>query len=225
MSVERSDGAPVRSCSAHAPLTWAAVPRCRGAANTVHHVIPSSEAPHLFFDEGNLQASCGACNYSVSAYLTRDNRRAIVEQNKYLEHVVLAQEERIIELEDQLANGPRTNGPALGETGDPLEQPAALRDQRGDQQFGERISPAVLRWDTSPDPGQGAARNSRGIAELLLGHGKAQASFRRARRAETRRCRLPRRRRARRCAHPLPEASERVAEERRPRLACARGDV
>ena len=96
----------MRSCSAHAPLTWAAVPRCRGAANTVHHVIPSSEAPHLFFDEGNLQASCGACNYSAGAYLTRDNRRAIVEQNKYLEHVVLAQEERIIELEDQLANGP-----------------------------------------------------------------------------------------------------------------------
>jgi hypothetical protein len=79
-------------------------PRCRGTANSVHHRIPSSEAPELFFDPENLEASCGACNSSGGAYLTRDNRRAIIEQNEYLERVVQAQQERIIELEDQLAN-------------------------------------------------------------------------------------------------------------------------
>jgi 5-methylcytosine-specific restriction endonuclease McrA len=84
-------------------------PRCRGAATSVHHVIPSSEAPHLFFDAGNLQASCSTCNSSAGAYLTRDSRRAIIEQNRYLERVVKAQEERIIELEDQLAR--HLNGP------------------------------------------------------------------------------------------------------------------
>jgi hypothetical protein len=56
-----------------------------------------------FFDASNLQASCGNCNFSHGAYLTRDNRRAIIEQNEYLERVVHAQQERIIELEDQLA--------------------------------------------------------------------------------------------------------------------------
>lgn len=87
-------------------------PRCRGVANTVHHVIPSSEAPHLFFDASNLQASCSTCNYSAGAYLTRDRRRAIIEQNKYLERVVQAQQERIIELENQLVNRPRAK-PAI----------------------------------------------------------------------------------------------------------------
>jgi 5-methylcytosine-specific restriction endonuclease McrA len=81
-------------------------PRCRGVARTVHHVIPSSEAPNLFFDPCNLQASCGACNYSAGAYMTRDARRAIIEQNEYLQRVVQAQEQRIIELEDELAKHP-----------------------------------------------------------------------------------------------------------------------
>jgi 5-methylcytosine-specific restriction endonuclease McrA len=78
-------------------------PRCRGAASTVHHIIPSSQAPELFFDAGNLQASCGACNFSAGAYMTRDARRALVEQNEYLERVVEVQEQRIAELENQLA--------------------------------------------------------------------------------------------------------------------------
>jgi 5-methylcytosine-specific restriction endonuclease McrA len=81
-------------------------PRCRGLASSVNHRIPSSEAPELFFDPDNLEASCGACNYSAGAYLTRDNRRAIIEQNEYLERVVQAQQDRILELEDQLANRP-----------------------------------------------------------------------------------------------------------------------
>jgi 5-methylcytosine-specific restriction endonuclease McrA len=87
-------------------------PRCRGVASSVNHRIPSSEAPELFFDPENLEASCGACNFAGGAYLTRDRRRAIIEQNEYLERVVQAQQERIIALEDQLAARPRAK-PAI----------------------------------------------------------------------------------------------------------------
>ena len=55
-------------------------------------------------DAGNLQASCGACNYAGAAYMTRDNRRAIIERNQHLEHVVKVQEERIEELAAALAH-------------------------------------------------------------------------------------------------------------------------
>jgi 5-methylcytosine-specific restriction endonuclease McrA len=78
---------------------------CRGTANSVNHRIPVSQGG-AFFDPENLEASCTACNSSGGAYLTRDNRRAIIEQNEYLERVVQAQQERILELEDQLANRP-----------------------------------------------------------------------------------------------------------------------
>jgi 5-methylcytosine-specific restriction endonuclease McrA len=80
-------------------------PRCRGAAGTVNHIVPVSQGG-AFFDPENLESACGACNYSAGAYLTRDNRRAIIEQNQYLKRVVQAQQERIIELEDQLENRP-----------------------------------------------------------------------------------------------------------------------
>ena len=39
-------------------------PRCQHRATSVHHILPSSQYPHLFFDSTNLQASCGPCNYS-----------------------------------------------------------------------------------------------------------------------------------------------------------------
>lgn len=80
-------------------------PRCRGAARSVDHIIPVSQGGP-FWDETNLRSACSACNSSGGAYLTRDNRRQIIEQNEYLERVVHALEERIIELEDQLANRP-----------------------------------------------------------------------------------------------------------------------
>ena len=76
---------------------------CRGVANTVNHRLAVSEGG-AFFDPENLEASCGACNFSGGAYLTNDRRRAIIEDNRHLEGVVRALEERIVELEDQLAN-------------------------------------------------------------------------------------------------------------------------
>ena len=56
-------------------------------------------------------ASCSNCNFSHGAYLTRDNRRAIIAQNEYLERLVQEQQKRIDELEDQLANRPARNRP------------------------------------------------------------------------------------------------------------------
>jgi 5-methylcytosine-specific restriction endonuclease McrA len=50
-------------------------PRCTGYASTVHHLVPSSQAPHLFWEPSNLVAACGACNYGGGARVQADNRR------------------------------------------------------------------------------------------------------------------------------------------------------
>ena len=75
---------------------------CRGAANTVNHRLAVSEGG-AFFDPENLEASCGACNFSGGAYLTNDRRRAIIEDNKYLEGVVRAQQQQIDQLLETVA--------------------------------------------------------------------------------------------------------------------------
>ena len=77
-------------------------PSCRGTANTVNHRLAVSEGG-AFFDPENLEASCGACNFSGGAYLTNDRRRAIIEDNKYLEGVVRAQQEQIDQLLETVA--------------------------------------------------------------------------------------------------------------------------
>lgn len=74
-------------------------PRCTGAASTVHHILPSSQYPDLFFSPDNLAASCARCNYSGGGQIGADNRRRRVEQ---LEQIVAAQDQRIQELVDQL---------------------------------------------------------------------------------------------------------------------------
>jgi 5-methylcytosine-specific restriction enzyme A len=91
-------------------------PRCRGRANTVHHILPSSTHPELFWDPSNLQAACGACNFAGGAYLTAEKRRATREEvvdlrmeNERLERIVEWQETRIEEL--ALALAAATNGP------------------------------------------------------------------------------------------------------------------
>jgi 5-methylcytosine-specific restriction endonuclease McrA len=80
-------------------------PRCAGRANTVHHLIPSSQAPELFWSIENLTASCGPCNYSDGARVAADNRRTagervaeLEQQNQRLEEIVLWQAEKIEEL-------------------------------------------------------------------------------------------------------------------------------
>ena len=44
-------------------------PRCTGYATTVHHLVPSSQAPHLFWEPANLVASCKRCNYGDGKFL------------------------------------------------------------------------------------------------------------------------------------------------------------
>jgi 5-methylcytosine-specific restriction endonuclease McrA len=60
-------------------------PRCTGHATTVHHIVPSSQAPHLFFAEENLVSSCSACNYGGGRRTAVDNSRRRME---YLERVI-----------------------------------------------------------------------------------------------------------------------------------------
>jgi hypothetical protein len=75
--------------------------RCTGTATTVHHVLPSSTHPHLFFDPSNLQAACKPCNYGDGAVVRADNRtnRQLVA---HLESVVEEQAAEIEQLRREL---------------------------------------------------------------------------------------------------------------------------
>jgi 5-methylcytosine-specific restriction endonuclease McrA len=86
-------------------------PRCRGHANSVHHIIPSSQRPDLFWVISNLGAACAACNYGGGSYTKAENQRSSREQIAYLEHVIEVLEGRI----DELAAAPareRNGSPA-----------------------------------------------------------------------------------------------------------------
>ena len=74
--------------------------RCRGAADTVHHILPSSTHPHLFFDPQNLQAACKPCNFGDGAVIRADNRtnRQLVDHYRLVEQ----QQDEIAELRRQL---------------------------------------------------------------------------------------------------------------------------
>jgi 5-methylcytosine-specific restriction endonuclease McrA len=70
--------------------------RCTGIATTVHHILPASTHPHLFWEPSNLQAACKPCNYGDGAAVRADNRTAR-QHLAYLQSVVDEQE---AELED-----------------------------------------------------------------------------------------------------------------------------
>ena len=76
-------------------------PRCLGRATTVHHVLPSSQYPELFFASHNLQSACARCNSGEGAQIASDNRanRATVA---HLERVVEQQADEIDELHRRL---------------------------------------------------------------------------------------------------------------------------
>jgi HNH endonuclease len=106
-------------------------PRCRGYADTVHHILPSSQYPGLFWEPTNLQAACRPCNYAGGSYTKAENqrsRRSSVqidesrERIAYLEHVIQVLEVRIDELAEALArerngrataNGKKRPNPAI----------------------------------------------------------------------------------------------------------------
>jgi 5-methylcytosine-specific restriction endonuclease McrA len=75
-------------------------PRCTGYATTVHHQIPSSQAPELFWEPANLAAACGACNYGGGARIQADNRRRRTAQ---LEQFIIEQQQEIARLVERLA--------------------------------------------------------------------------------------------------------------------------
>jgi hypothetical protein len=83
-------------------------PRCTGYATTVHHRVPSSQAPHLFWEPMNLVAACGACNYGGGARIQADNRRRRTAQ---LQQVIIEQQQEIARLVERLAR--YENGGAL----------------------------------------------------------------------------------------------------------------
>jgi 5-methylcytosine-specific restriction endonuclease McrA len=76
-------------------------PRCRGYATTVHHLVPSSQAPHLFWEPSNLVASCPRCNYGDGSRIAADNRR---QQIAYLQQLVEEQQQQqIAQMAERLA--------------------------------------------------------------------------------------------------------------------------
>ena len=70
-------------------------PRCQGYANSVHHIIPSSQRPDLFWEITNLEAACGSCNYGGGARIAATNRRE-------LERIIETQRQEIAELQAAL---------------------------------------------------------------------------------------------------------------------------
>jgi 5-methylcytosine-specific restriction endonuclease McrA len=82
-------------------------PRCRGYANTAHHVQPTSEAPDRYFDETNVIASCGACNFAHGATVKGSRSRETIAR---LEEIIWRQDAEIARLTAELAgyeNGER----------------------------------------------------------------------------------------------------------------------
>jgi len=77
-------------------------PKCTGLATTVHHRLPSSQYPHLFFDPENLAAACRPCNYSGGREIQLANRTDRQLLNHY-EQVIERQRAEIDELTRRLA--------------------------------------------------------------------------------------------------------------------------
>jgi HNH endonuclease len=75
-------------------------PRCTYQATTVHHVIPSSARPDLFYSDTNLVSACARCNYGGGARIASGNRRRKLAE---LEQIIHEQEQRIAHLLERLA--------------------------------------------------------------------------------------------------------------------------
>jgi 5-methylcytosine-specific restriction endonuclease McrA len=85
-------------------------PRCTGYATTVHHLIPSSQAPHLFWAEENLVAACSRCNYGDGSRVAAQNTRRTIE---HLRALVEEQQQQIAEMAERLARYERPKRPAI----------------------------------------------------------------------------------------------------------------
>jgi 5-methylcytosine-specific restriction endonuclease McrA len=75
-------------------------PRCTGYATTVHHLVPSSQAPYLFWEPSNLVAACRRCNYGDGARVAAENTRQTIER---LQQTIGDQQAQIDGLLEKLA--------------------------------------------------------------------------------------------------------------------------
>jgi 5-methylcytosine-specific restriction endonuclease McrA len=75
-------------------------PRCTGYATTVHHLVPSSQGAHLFWEPSNLVAACRRCNYGDGARIAAENTRAT---NEHLRALLEEQQQQIAEMAERLA--------------------------------------------------------------------------------------------------------------------------
>jgi 5-methylcytosine-specific restriction endonuclease McrA len=85
-------------------------PRCTGYATTVHHCVPRSQAPELFWEPTNLVAACGRCNYGGGARVAAENTRRTI---KDLRALVIEQQQQIAELTERLAHYEHPKRPAI----------------------------------------------------------------------------------------------------------------
>jgi 5-methylcytosine-specific restriction endonuclease McrA len=77
--------------------------RGRAASATrrrVHHLVPSSQAPHLFWEPGNFATVCTKCNYEGGTKVAQQNAWARIAE---LERIVLEHDQRIAQLMEMLA--------------------------------------------------------------------------------------------------------------------------
>ena len=88
-------------------------PRCTGYATTVHHCVPSSQAPHLFWAEENLVAACSRCNYGDGARIAAENTRQTIAK---LRTLVWEQQAQIDHLTERLARYENVNRAKPGRT-------------------------------------------------------------------------------------------------------------
>jgi 5-methylcytosine-specific restriction endonuclease McrA len=85
-------------------------PRCKLAASTVDHIVPSSQRPDLFWEQSNLRAACRPCNYSAGAALAAANTRQTIAQLRSLveqqQYEIDGLRERLAAYENAPANRP-----------------------------------------------------------------------------------------------------------------------
>jgi 5-methylcytosine-specific restriction endonuclease McrA len=75
-------------------------PRCTGYATTVHHILPSSQYPELFWNPENLEAACSPCNYGDGSRIAAENTRRTIER---LYAIIEEQEQQIEQMAERLA--------------------------------------------------------------------------------------------------------------------------
>jgi 5-methylcytosine-specific restriction endonuclease McrA len=72
-------------------------PRCTGYATTVHHILPSSQYPELFWNPENLEAACSPCNYGDGSRIAAENTRHTIERLRALVEEQQQEIDRLLE--------------------------------------------------------------------------------------------------------------------------------